>query len=149
MEIILKQDVHNLGYTNDILKVKNGYARNYLVPQGIAIVANESNRKILAENLKQKAFKEDKIRKEAQSLATRLENITVKIGAKAVATGKIFGSVNTIQIAEAIKVQHNIEVDRKRITIMGDTIKELGNYKAMVNLHKESKVEISLEVFGE
>ncbi len=149
MEIILKQDVHNLGYTNDILKVKNGYARNYLVPQGIAIVANESNRKILAENLKQKAFKEDKIRKEAQSLATRLENITVKIGAKAAATGKIFGSVNTIQIAEAIKVQHNIEVDRKRITIMGDTIKELGNYKAMVNLHKESKVEISLEVFGE
>ncbi|MEI8201388.1 MAG: 50S ribosomal protein L9 [Bacteroidota bacterium] len=149
MEIILKQDVHNLGYTNDILKVKNGYARNYLVPQGIAIVATESNRKILAENLKQKAFKDDKIRKEAQSLAQRLENITVKIGAKAAATGKIFGSVNTIQIAEAIKEQHNIEVDRKKITIMGDHIKELGEYKAMINLHKESKVEISLEVFGE
>ena len=149
MEIILKQDVLNLGYTNDILKVKNGYARNYLIPQGFAVAANETNRKVHAENIKQKAFKAEKIKLEAQSLAQRLENLTVKIGAKAATTGKIFGSVNTIQIAEAIKEQHNIEVDRKKISIVGDHIKEVGSYKAIINLHKESKVEISLEVVAE
>ena len=149
MEIILKQDVQNLGYTNDILKVKNGYARNYLIPKGFAVAANETNRKIFAENVKQKSFKEEKIKKEAQSLATRLENLSVRIGAKAATTGKIFGSVNNIQIADAIKEQHNIEVDRKKISIIGDHIKEVGNYKAIINLHKESKVEIALEVVAE
>ena len=149
MEVILKQDIIKLGYANDIIKVKAGYARNYLIPKGLAITATEMNRKVLAENLKQKSFKEDKIIKEAQTLAKALEGITVKIGAKAAETGKIFGSVNNIQIAEAIKQQFKYDIDRKRIGIEGDQIKELGTYTAKVRLHKEVQVAISFEVFAE
>lgn len=149
MEVILKQDINKLGYANDIIKVKAGYARNYLIPKGLAITATEMNRKVLAENLKQKSFKEDKIIKEAQTLAKALEGITVKIGAKAAETGKIFGSVNNIQIAEAIKEQFKYDIDRKRIAIEGDQIKELGTYTANVRLHKEVQVAISFEVFAE
>ena len=149
MEIILKQDMPKLGYANDIVKVKNGYARNFLIPKGFAILATESNRKILAENVKQSAFKEEKIRKEAETLAKALENIVVKIGAKAATTGKIFGSVNNIQIADAIKAQFNYSVDRKKIHIDSDTVKEIGTYKAKINLHKDINVTISFEVIAE
>ena len=149
MEIILKQDIPTLGYANDVVKVKAGYARNFLIPKGLALPATETNRKILSENLKQKAHKEDKIRKEAETLAKALGGITVKIGAKAAETGKIYGSVNNIQIAEAIKKQYNYEVDRKKIIVDGEHIKELGTYTADVHLHKEIKVSINFEVFAE
>jgi large subunit ribosomal protein L9 len=149
MEIILKQDIPTLGYTNDVVKVKAGYARNFLIPKGLAIPATETNRKILSENLKQKSFKDDKIRKEADTLAKALGGITVKIGAKAAETGKIYGSVNNIQIAEAIKKQYNYEVDRKKIFVDGEHIKELGTYTADIHLHKDIKVSINFEVFAE
>ena len=149
MEIILKQDMQGLGYTNDIVKVKTGFARNYLIPKGFAISATETNRKVLAENLKQKSFKEDKIIKEAETLAKALDGITVKIGAKAAETGKIFGSVNNIQIADAIMQQFNYDIDRKKIIIDGEHIKELGTYTAEINLHKNVKASISFEVFAE
>ncbi len=149
MEVILKQDVQNLGYANDVVSVKAGYARNYLIPKGLAITANATNKKVLEENNRQKAFKEEKIRKEAETLAKALEGITVKIGAKAAETGKIFGSVNNIQIADAVKEQFNYDIDRKRISVDGDSIKELGTYNAEIRLHKEVKVNISFEVFAE
>lgn len=149
MEIILKQDVTNLGYTNDIVTVKSGYARNYLIPQGMAIVANEKNKKILAENLKQKAFKEEKVRTEASDKAKLLDGLQLKIGAKAASSGKIFGSVNDIQLADAIKEQHNYDVDRKTIKINGDAVKEVGTYTATISIYKDIKAEISFEVVAE
>jgi large subunit ribosomal protein L9 len=149
MEIILKQDVLNLGYTNEIVTVKNGYGNNYLIPQGLGILATVTNRKILAENVKQKAFKEQKVKMQAEGIAKKLDGITVKIGAKASGTGKIFGSVNALQIAEALKEQFKIEIDRKRIAVDGESIKDLGTYQAKVNLHKEVKVQIAIEVFAE
>lgn len=149
MEVILKQDVPNLGYTNETVKVKNGYARNYLIPQGLAIPATESNRKIVAEVMKQKAHKAAKIFKDAASFAAQLETVTVRIAAKAATNGKIFGSVNSIQIAEAIKSQFGYEVDRKKIIIDGDSVKELGDYSATINLHKEVKAVIKFEVYAE
>ncbi len=149
MEVILKQDIHKLGYTNDVVKVKAGYARNFLIPKGLAIAATETNRKVLTENLKQKSFKEEKVKKEAETLAKALKGITVKIGAKAAETGKIFGSVNNIQIADAIKEQFHYDIDRKKIIVDGEHIKELGTYSAEVSLHKEVKVNINFEVFAE
>jgi len=149
MEVILKQDVPNVGYANDKINVKPGYARNYLIPQGLAILATETNKKILAENLKQKAFKAEKIKMSAEDLAKSLKNITVKIGAKAAESGRIFGSVNAIQIAQALKDQFNFEVDRKKIHVDQEHIKELGSYKAMINLHKEIQIEINFEVIAE
>lgn len=149
MEVILKQDVAHLGFANDIVTVKNGYANNYLIPEGLAIMANPTNRKILAENLRQRAFKEDKIRMEAEALAAKLEGIVLKIGAKASATGKIFGSVNSIQIAEAIKTQKDLDIDRRKIVVDGENVKELGTYKAKINLHKEVKIVIDFEVVAE
>jgi large subunit ribosomal protein L9 len=149
MEVILKQDVPNLGYTNEKISVKPGFARNYLIPQGIAILATETNKKVLAEVLKQKAHKEAKIRNSAEDLAKGLENLVVKIGAKAAESGKIFGSVNTIQIAQALKDQFNFEIDRKKIHVDHEHIKELGTYKAKIFLHKDVHVEITFEVFAE
>ena len=149
MEVILKQDVPNVGYANDKLNVKPGYARNYLIPKGLAILATESNKKILAEDLKQKAHKAEKIRMSADELAKSLKDITVKIGAKAAESGRIFGSVNAIQIAQALKDQFNFDVDRKKIHVDQEHIKELGNYKAKINLHKEIQIEINFEVFAE
>lgn len=149
MDIILKKDVTNLGYANDVVTVKSGYARNYLIPQGFAIVANDKNKKILAENLKQKAFKEEKVRNEASDKAKLLNGLELKIGAKAASSGKIFGSVNDIQIADAIKDQHNYEVDRKTIKISGDAVKEVGTYKATITLYKDIKAEIIFEVIAE
>lgn len=149
MEVILKQDVANLGFVNDIVNVKNGYANNYLIPQGIAVQATETNRKILAENLKQRAFKEAKIKQDAEAVAARLDGILLKIGAKASATGKIFGSVNNIQISDAIKEQIGLEIDRRKIAIDGEAVKEIGTYKAKVNLHKEVHVLVDFEVVAE
>ncbi len=149
MEIILKQDIPGVGFANDLIEVKNGYARNYLIPQGMAIMATEPNKKVRDEDLKQKAFKAEKEQKEAEAFAQKLENIKVNIGAKAGTTGKIFGSVNNLQIADAIKEQHGIEVDRKKILIKGESVKELGTYKAKIVLHKEVTVEIDFEVIAE
>ena len=149
MQIILKQDIPNLGFANDIIDVKPGYARNYLIPQGKAILATDSALKNRDEVIRQKSFKEEKLKKEATALAEALENITVKIGAKAAATGKIFGSVNNMQIADAIKEQFNFEVDRKKIHVDGDSIKEVGSYTAKIFLHKEVIVDIAFEVFAE
>jgi large subunit ribosomal protein L9 len=149
MDVILKQDVQNLGYADDIVTVKDGFARNFLVPQGLAIVADERSRKMHAETLKQRAFKEQKKRNEAESLLSRLEKVSLTIGAKAAATGKIYGSVNAIQIAEALKEQYDFEIDRKRIRIDGEAIKEIGSYEATVNLHKDVKAVIKFEVIAE
>jgi len=149
MEVILKQDINNLGYKHDIITVKNGYGRNYLIPKALAIVATEQNRKIVAETQKQRAFKEEKLKKEAQKVADGLNNITLKVGAKAGTSGKIFGSVNNLQIAEAIKQQFNFEIDRKKIIVDGESIKELGTYNAKVNLHKEIQIQVKFEVVAE
>lgn len=150
MEIILKQDVNKLGYKDEIVKVKDGYANNYLIPQGYAIVATPSNKKILAENLKQRAFKEAKIKQDAEAFAEALNKVEgLKIAAKASESGKIFGSVNTIQIADAIKAQFDIDVDRKKISIVGDAIKEVGTHKVVVSVYKEIKSEITFEVYAE
>ena len=150
MEIILKQDVNKLGYKDEIVKVKDGYANNYLIPQGYAMVATPSNKKILAENLKQRAFKEAKIKQDAEAFAEALNKVEgLKIAAKASESGKIFGSVNTIQIADAIKAQFDIDVDRKKISIVGDAIKEVGTHKVIVSVYKEIKSEITFEVYAE
>ncbi len=149
MEIILKQDVPNLGYKDDVVNVKNGYAVNYLIPKGYAIMATDVNKKIHEENMRQKSHKLEKVAKDADELAQMLQNITVKIGAKAASTGKIFGSVNNIQIAEAIKAQFNYEVDRKKIIIESDSVKELGSYTAKINLHKDISAVINFEVLAE
>ena len=149
MEVILKQDVPNVGYKDDIITVKNGYGRNYLIPQGLAILATATNKKVVAENKKQKAYKENKVINEAHTIAKALETITLKIGAKAGTSGKIFGSVNAIQISHALKEQFNFDIDRKNIEVDGESIKELGNYKAKIKLHKEVHVEIDFEVFAE
>jgi large subunit ribosomal protein L9 len=149
MEVILKQDVEHLGYANDLVKVKKGYAMNFLIPQGMAIMATESNKKVLQENLRQKAHKEQKIRNDAEEMAKAMENMVVRIGAKAGTSGKIFGSVNAMQVADALREQFKYDIDKKNIHVDGDSIKELGNYKASVKLHKEVSVELSLEVFAE
>jgi large subunit ribosomal protein L9 len=148
MEIILKQDVATLGQKDDIVKVKNGYARNYLIPKGLATTATESAKKVLAENTKQRAHKEAKIKQQAQSQAEKMQGLKLKIGAKTSTTGKIFGSVNTIMLSEAIK-DKGFEVDRKNIFFDEEHIKEVGNYKAKIKLHKEVSVEIEFEIFPE
>lgn len=148
MDIILKQEMPGLGDKDDIVKVKNGYGRNYLIPNGNAILATESARKVHAENLRQRAHKEKKIKDAAQLIATQLADISLSLGAKTSTSGKIFGSVNTIQIAEALK-KKGFDIDRKNITIEGDQVKEVGNYVAKVKLHKEVKVEIKFEIVAE
>ncbi len=149
MEVILKQDVQHLGYADEIVKVKDGYGRNYLIPQGLAILATEPNRKMLAETIKQRAFKAEKIRKEAEFLAGKIEGLTLTIGAKASEKGTIFGSVTNIAVAQAMKDQHDIEIDRRKIILANDHIKELGSYTAQINIHKEFKVTVNLEVIAE
>ncbi|MCD4725949.1 MAG: 50S ribosomal protein L9 [Bacteroidales bacterium] len=149
MEVILKQDIPKLGYKNDLITVKSGYGRNYLIPKGLAILATETNKKVLAEVKKQKAHKEEKILNEAETLAKALKSISIKIAAKAGTSGKIFGSVNDVQIVNAIKEQHNFEIDRKNIQVDGESIKELGEYIAKIRLHKDVTVELKFEVFAE
>jgi large subunit ribosomal protein L9 len=148
MEVILKQDLDNLGYADEVVKVKAGYARNYLIPRGFAIFSNETNRKVLAETVKQRAHKAQKIKGNAEAVAKQLESLTLKIGMKAGESGKIYGSVTALQVADALS-KLGVIVDRKRIRIEGDHIKELGTYSASVNLHKEIKVKIAFEVIAE
>jgi len=147
MDIILKQDVKNLGEKDEVVKVKAGYGRNFLIPKGFGILATVSARKVLAENLKQAQFKQDKIRKDADVVAARLEGVKLTIGAKAGESGKIFGAVNTIQVADALKNQ-GFDVDRRRITFNEDP-KFVGEYTAILNLHKEVKVQVPFEVVAE
>ena len=147
MEIILKEDIANLGYKNDIVNVKSGYGRNYLIPTGKAVIASPAAKKMLAEELKQRAHKLEKIKKDAEELAAKLEGVSLKIATKVSSTGTIFGSVGNIQIADELaKLGHN--VDRKLITVK-DTVKEVGSYKAVVRLHKDVSVEIPFEVVAE
>lgn len=148
MEIILKKDHKGLGYKNDIVKVKNGYGRNFLIPQGVAVLATESNKKMQAEEIKQSSFKEQKLRNEATAMAAKFADVTVKVGAKAGESGKIFGSVTNIQLADALK-KAGYDVERKNIEMNEDSIKALGTYSAKVRLFKEITATINFEVIAE
>jgi len=148
MEIILIQDVNKLGQKDDIIKVKNGYGRNFLIPGGFAVAATPSAKKMHAENLKQRAHKEEKIKIAAQEIAVKLADVKITVGAKTSTSGKIFGSVNTIQIAESLK-EKGFDIDRKNITLPEDQVKEVGKYKAIIKLHRDVKVEVEFEIIGE
>ncbi len=147
MQVILKEDVINLGYKDDIVTVKDGYGRNFLIPQGKAVIASESAKKVLAENLKQRAHKLAKIKEDAEAMAAKLKDVSLTIGAKTSSTGTIFGSVTNIQVAEALE-KVGFEIERKIIFIK-ETVKEVGNYKAVIKLHKEVSVEVPFEVVSE
>ena len=147
MEVILKEDIVNLGYKDDVVNVKKGYARNFLIPQGKAVIASESARKVLAENQKQRAHKLAQLKADAQAIADKLQGVSLTIGAKTSSTGTIFGSVTNIQIADALRGK-GFELDRKQILIK-DAVKEVGSYKAVVKLHKEVSVEIPFDVIAE
>ena len=148
MDIILKQDVNGLGDKGEIVSVKDGYARNFLIPQGYAILATPSAKKVHEENTRQRAHKEEKIKQEAEEVANSLSGVSLTLGAKTSSSGKIFGSVNTIQLAEALK-EKGFDIDRKNISIEGDQVKEVGKYKAQIKLHKEVKAEIEFEIVAE
>ncbi|MDR0836344.1 MAG: 50S ribosomal protein L9 [Tannerella sp.] len=147
MEIILKEDVANVGYKDEVVNVKDGYGRNFLIPQGKAVIASDSAKKVLAENQKQRAHKLAKIKQDAVDLAAKIEGTTLIIGAKTSSTGTIFGSVTNIQVAEAL-AKKGFDVDRKIIYIK-DSVKEVGNYKAQIRLHKDVSVEIPFDVVSE
>ena len=147
MEIILKEDVTNLGYKGDILKVKDGYGRNFLIPTKKAILATVPAKKMLAEDLKQRAHKLERIKNEAIELAEKLKDIVLNVGAKTSTTGKIFGAVGPIQIADAFE-KAGFTVDRK-VIVLKDPIKEIGSYHATLKLHKEVTVEVAFEVIAE
>ena len=146
MEIILKEDIAGLGYKNDIVKVKDGYGRNYLIPQGKAVIATESAKKILAENERQRAHKLAKIKADAEAQAAKLNGVKVVITAKVNEDGTIFGGVGAAQVAEALAAK-GFEVDRK--AIVAETVKAVGEYTATINLHKEVKAEVTFEVAAE
>jgi large subunit ribosomal protein L9 len=148
MEIILIQDVNKLGQKDDLVNVKAGYGRNFLIPRGYAVAASSSAKKMHTENLRQRAHKEEKIKIAAQEIAGRLADVKIVVGAKTSTSGKIFGSVNTIQIAESLK-EKGFDIDRKNITLPEDQIKEVGNYKAVIKLHRDVKVEVEFEIKGE
>jgi large subunit ribosomal protein L9 len=148
MQIILKQDIENLGYKNDVVNVRDGYARNFLLPRGMAITATESNLKVLKENIKQQSYKAQKILDEAKATAEKLQHASIKVVAKVGESGKIFGSVNTVMLAEALK-NAGFPVERKAIVIKEDNIKTTGYYTATANLHKEVKVDFQFEVVAE
>lgn len=147
MELILKEDVANLGFKGDLVTVKDGYGRNYLIPQKLAVIATESAKKMLAEDIKQRAHKLERIKNEAQELADKVKDITLTVGAKASSTGKIFGAIGPIQIADAFE-KAGYAVDRKSI-VLKDAIKELGAYTAILKLHREVTTEVALEVVAE
>ena len=149
MQIILKQDVVNLGYKDDIVTVKDGYANNYLLPQGMAIMATPANKKMHEETLRQRAFKEEKLRKDAETLKAALDGKSVRLATKVGENGQLFGSINNIQIADALKAQYNYDVDRKKIVVDGSKIKEVGTYNAVVNIYREIKATLNLEVGNE
>lgn len=147
MEVILKDDVKNLGYKNDIVTVKPGYGRNYLLPQGLAILADKTNKKIVAENVRQAAHKAEKVKADAQSVADKIGGEAFEIKAKVGETGKIFGRVTTLQLADAIKVK-GVDVDRKRISFDQEP-SSAGEYTATINLHKEVKHQVRFNVVAE
>jgi len=147
MQVILLEDIANLGYKDDIVTVKNGYGRNYLIPQNKAVFASEPAKKVLAENLRQRAHKLEKVKTDAQTMADKLEGMALTIGAKTSSTGTIFGSVTNIQIADEL-AKKGFEIDRKTILIK-EPIKEIGSYRATVKLHKDISVEIPFEVISE
>jgi large subunit ribosomal protein L9 len=148
MEVILKQDINTLGSKDDIVTVKNGYARNYLIPNGFAINATASAKKVHAELLKQRAHKETKLKELALELAEKMKGLKISLGAKTSTKGKIFGSVNTIQIAEAL-AEKGFDIDRKNISIKEDIVKEVGTYTAKVKLHREVYVDVNFEIISE
>jgi len=147
MEIILKEDVINLGYKGDILNVKSGYGRNFLIPTKKAVLATPSAKKMLAEDLKQRAHKLERIKNESLELAEKLKGITVTVGAKTSTTGKIFGAVGPIQIADALE-KAGYTVDRK-VIVLKDAVKEVGSYTATLKLHKEVTIDVAFEVVAE
>lgn len=145
MEVLLKQNVDNLGEKDELVTVKPGYGRNYLIPQGYAILATESVKKMHAETLRQRAHKAEKIKAEAQALASKLESATVEVGAKVGENGKIFGSVSNVQVAEALEAA-GFNIERKKIKLLGDAIKTVGTYKAEVVVHRDIKLTIDFKV---
>jgi large subunit ribosomal protein L9 len=147
MEVILKQDVQGLGYKNDIVKVKAGYGNNYLIPNGFALIANDSNKRLVNENIRQAAHKAAKIKQDAEALAAKIGDVTLEIKTKAGESGKIFGAVTALQIADALKAK-GFDVDRKKV-ILKDAPKQLGSYAVTLDLHKEVKHEVKFNVVGE
>jgi large subunit ribosomal protein L9 len=147
MEVILKQDVQGLGYKNDIVKVKAGYGNNYLIPNGFALIANDSNKRLVNENIRQAAHKAAKVKQDAEALAAKIGETTVELKTKAGESGKIFGAVTALQIADALKAK-GFDVDRKKV-IMKEAPKELGTYKVTLDLHKEVKHEITVKVVAD
>jgi len=148
MELILLKDIEGLGDRDDVVTVKNGYGRNYLIPKRMAIVANKRNSNMLKERTRQSDLKTDKMMGQIQAAVTQLEGSSLKVGAKVGTSGKIFGSVTNIQLADAIKKATGLEIDRRKITIL-EEIKSLGTYKAELDLHKDVKPEIEFEVVAE
>lgn len=147
MEVILKTDIKGVGYKNDLVEVKPGYGRNYLIPQGYAVLATESNKKILAENIKQAAHKAEKIKKEAEETSAKLSGITLEIKAKIGDSGKIFGKVTTLQISDAL-AENGIKIDRKKISI-NMPVQTAGEFEAEIDLHREVKSAVKFVVVGE
>ena len=147
MEVILTQDVQGLGYKNDLVKVKAGYGRNYLIPNGVALVANDSNRRMVAENTRQAAHKAAKLKQDAEAIAQKMGELVIELKTKAGETGKIFGAVTALQIADALKAK-GFDVDRKKV-VLKDAPKQLGSYKVTLDLHKEVKHEITVNVVSE
>ncbi|SRR5258706_13118974 len=147
MEIILKQDVTGLGYKNDTVKVKAGYGRNYLIPNGVALIANESNKRKVAEEIRQAAHKASKIKQDAEAVAAKIGELTIEIGTKAGETGKIFGAVTALQVSDVLKTK-GFDIDRKKISFK-EQPKELGTYSALLDLHKEVKHHIQVKVVAE
>jgi large subunit ribosomal protein L9 len=147
MEVILKQDVQGLGYKNDIVKVKAGYGNNFLIPNGLAFIANDSNKRLVNENVRQAAHKAAKVKQDAEALAAKVGELTIEIKTKAGESGKIFGAVTALQIADALKAK-GFDIDRKKV-ILKESPKQVGNYKATLDLHKEVKHEIGVKVMAE
>ena len=148
MEVILKESLKNLGEVDELVKVKAGYARNYLFPRGFAILATEASKKMLAETVKQRQHKIKKLIIEAQQIADSLKDVVIQVGAKVGESGKIFGSVNSIQVAEALK-NKGFDIDRKQISLQEDHIKMIGTYTATITLTKDVKFPLSFEVVAE
>ena len=148
MQIILKENIENLGFKDDLVKVKNGYGRNYLIPQGKAILATASAKKVLEENLKQKAFKEKKIIQDANKLGEKLMTLDIKISSKVGSGNKLFGSVSAPDLAKAFDTQ-GYEIEKNAISIPGKTIKRLGSYQARIRLHREVSIQFPFEVIPE
>ena len=147
MEVILKQDVQGLGYKNDIVKVRPGYGNNYLIRNGFALIANDSNKRLVTENIRQVAHKAAKVKQDAEALAAKVGELTIEIKTKAGESGKIFGAVTALQIADALKAK-GLDIDRKKV-ILKESPKQLGTYNAILDLHKEVKHEIKVKVVGD